>query len=163
MKKNLSFYLTGSILTAITVMLLVGAVTVSGSLYHCFDAYFAETKIEAEDEILLTYRYAKANGIAVGDTMELAGITFRVCGLGMKPDYAIMLREFPDSVPDKDGFGIGILSKEAIKSLGAGMEYYSIRYGDKEKETAFRTEIYEKYGTVEYVEQKANTRISLIY
>ena len=45
-KKNLSFYLTGSILTAITVMLLVGAVTVSGSLYHCFDAYFAETKIE---------------------------------------------------------------------------------------------------------------------
>ena len=89
--------------------------------------------------------------------MELAGKTFRVCGLGMKPDYAIMLREFPDSVPDKDGFGIGILS------LGAGMEYYSIRYGDKEKETAFRTEIYEKYGTVEYVEQKANTRISLIY
>lgn len=61
------------------------------------------------------------------------------------------------------GSGIGILSKEAIKSLGAGMEYYSIRYGDKEKETAFRTEIYEKYGTVEYVEQKANTRISLIY
>ncbi|CDF41540.1 unknown [Roseburia sp. CAG:182] len=55
------------------------------------------------------------------------------------------------------------MSKEAIKSLGAGMEYYSIRYGDKEKETAFRTEIYEKYGTVEYVEQKANTRISLIY
>ena len=45
-KKNLSFYLTGSILTAITVMLLVGAVTVSGSLYHCFDAYFSETKIE---------------------------------------------------------------------------------------------------------------------
>lgn len=224
-KKNLSFYLTGSILTALTVMLLVGAVTVSGSLYHCFDAYFAETKIEdaefatlseipedemeqlkeqydvtiekqqyqdlsyqgtrlrlfaetgemdlptvtegrnieAEDEILLTYRYAKANGIAVGDTMELAGKTFRVCGLGMKPDYAIMLREFSDSVPDKDGFGIGILSKEAIKSLGAGMEYYSVRYGDKEKETAFRTEIYEKYGTVEYVERKANTRISLIY
>lgn len=35
-KKNLSFYLTGSILTAITVMLLVGAVTVSGSLYPLF-------------------------------------------------------------------------------------------------------------------------------
>lgn len=35
-EKNLSFYLTGSILTAITVMLLVGAVTVSGSLYPLF-------------------------------------------------------------------------------------------------------------------------------
>ena len=46
MKKNLSFYLTGSILTAITVMLLVGAVTVSSSIYQCFDPYFAKTKIE---------------------------------------------------------------------------------------------------------------------
>ena len=45
-KKNLSFYLTGSILTAITVMLLVGAVTVSSSIYQCFDPYFAKTKIE---------------------------------------------------------------------------------------------------------------------
>ena len=223
--KNLSFYLTGSILTAITAMLLVGAVTVSSSLYDCFDSYFAETKIEdgefiAEseiseseiedlkkrydvtiekqqymdfsyqdtrlrlfagtekmdiptvtegrdiqeaDEILLTYRYAKANGIAVGDTLDLAGKKFRVCGLGMKPDYAIMLHEFSDSIPDKAGFGIGIISRETMESLGKGTEYYSVRYGDKSRENAFRTEIYEKYGTMEYVEREANTRVSLIY
>lgn len=34
--KNLSFYLTGSILTAITIMLLVGAFAVSHSIYECF-------------------------------------------------------------------------------------------------------------------------------
>lgn len=35
--------------------------------------------------------------------------------------------------------------------------------GDPTKETAFRTEISEKYGTTEYIEQKANSRIRLIY
>lgn len=225
MKKNLSFYLTGSILTAITVMLLVGAVTVSSSIYQCFDPYFAKTKIEdgefvteseisagklrelekqydvtiekqqyldfsyddtrlrvfartdkidlvtvtvgrnvqAADEILLTWRYAKAHGITVGDTIELAGRQFHVCGLGMKPDYAIMLYELSESVPDKDGFGIGIVTAEAMESLGNGVRYYSVRYGDPTKETAFRTEISEKYGTTEYIEQKANSRIRLIY
>ena len=44
--KNLSFYLTGSVLTAITIMLLVGAFAVSNSLYFCFDDYFVKTNIE---------------------------------------------------------------------------------------------------------------------
>ena len=157
--KNLSFYLTGSILTAITIMLLVGAFAVSHSIYECFTPYFDETrvedasfvtmteipeeerealekaydvtlerqqytdldydgtrlrlfaatekldlytvsegrKIEAADDIVVTYRYAKANHIAVGDTLHLAGRDFQVCGLGMKPDYAIMLYDLSAS------------------------------------------------------------------
>ena len=46
--KNLSFYLTGSILTAITIMLLVGAFAVSHSIYECFTPYFDETRVEDE-------------------------------------------------------------------------------------------------------------------
>lgn len=49
--KNLSFYLTGSVLTAITVMLLVGAFSVSNSLYQCFDDYFEKTNIEYVKEL----------------------------------------------------------------------------------------------------------------
>ena len=223
--KQLSFYLTGSILTAITVMLLVGAFAVSNSLYSRFDEYFLETKIEdasfvtltpipdeeleelektydvtlerqqyvdltygdtklrvfaeteemdlhtvsegrdieAEDEVLVTWRYAKANDIAVGDVLTLAGQDFTVCGLGMKSDYAVMFYDLSESMPDKEGFGIGIVSKKALERIGKASEYYSVRYGDRSRETAFRTATYEQYETQEYLEREANSRISLIY
>ena len=224
-KKNLSFYLTGSLLAAVTVMLLIGAFSVSESLYAWADAYYEKTKIEdgsfqtqrpigdaelsqleqAYDlelerqtyvdvayhdgrlrlfsptekmnrytisegsgltqtgELLLTYRYAKANGIAVGDTVEMAGTQFTVCGLMMKPDYAVMLYDLTETIPDNDGFGIGMLDPEDLAAAGGGAEQYSVRYHDWGTESAFRTKIYEAYGTQEYIEREANSRISLIY
>lgn len=260
-KKNLSFYLTGSLLTAITVMLLIGAFAVSESLYTWADAYYEKTNIEdasfqtqipiTEEEmaqlekdydltlekqeyldfayqdtklrlfsptekmdyytitegsdlkepgdILLTYRYAKANNIAIGDTMVIGqdgtaaksagqdstaaqsagqvdivsaeqgdsvsaeGKTFTVCGLIMKSDYAVMLYDLTETAADKSGFGIGIVYPEDFAVLGNGALQYSVRYLDRDKETAFRTEIYEKYDTQEYLEKAANSRISLIY
>ena len=223
--KKLSFYLTGSVLTAITIMLVVGAFAVSRTLYDRYDRYFAETKVEdgyfttgtaisdaeqkeledqyqvelepqqyinlnyqdtkfrlfaetqqvdlytvtegrrleTADEIVVTYKYAKANGIAVGDTLELAGKKFQVCGLGIKPDYAVMFYDFSESIANKEGFGIGIISREAMDRLSGAAEYYSVRYLDPKQEQAFRTEIYEKYGTQEYVEQKSNPRIWIMY
>ncbi len=229
-KKNLSFYLTGSLLTAITVMLLIGAFAVSESLYTWADAYYEKTNIEdasfqtqipiTEEEmaqlekdydltlekqeyldfayqdtrlrlfsptekmdyytitegsdlkesgdILLTYRYAKANNIAIGDTMVIgqdgtAGKSFTVRGLIMKSDYAVMLYDLTETAPDKSGFGIGIVYPEDFAVLGNGAQQYSVLYRDREKETAFRTEIYEKYDTQEYLEKASNSRISLIY
>lgn len=260
-KKNLSFYLTGSLLTAITVMLLIGAFAVSESLYTWADVYYEKTNIEdasfqtqipiTEEEmaeleknydltlekqeyldftyqdtklrlfsptekmdyytitegsdlkepgdILLTYRYAKANNIAIGDTMVIGqdgtaaksagqdsmaaqsagqvdivsaeqgdsvsaeGKTFTVCGLIMKSDYAVMLYDLTETAADKCGFGIGIVYPEDFAVLGNGALQYSVRYRDRDKETAFRTEIYEKYDTQEYLEKAANSRISLIY
>ena len=234
-KKNLSFYLTGSLLTAITVMLLIGAFAVSESLYTWADAYYEKTNIEdasfqtqipiTEEEmaqlekdydltlekqeyldfayqdtklrlfsptekmdyytitegsdlkepgdILLTYRYAKANNIAIEDTMVIGqdgtaaqsaeGKSFTVCGLIMKSDYAVMLYDLTETAADKSGFGIGIVYPEDFAVLGNGALQYSVRYLDRDKETAFRTEIYEKYDTQEYLEKAANSRISLIY
>ncbi len=229
-KKNLSFYLTGSLLTAITVMLLIGAFAVCESLYTWADAYYEKTNIEdasfqtqipiTEEEmaqlekdydltlekqeyldfayqdtrlrlfsptekmdyytitegsdlkepgdILLTYRYAKANNIVIGDTMVIGqdgteGKSFTVRGLIMKSDYAVMLYDLTETAPDKSGFGIGIVYPEDFAVLGNGAQQYSALYRDREKETAFRTEIYEKYDTQEYLEKASNSRISLIY
>ena len=110
----------------------------------------------------MTYRYAKANHIAVGDTLHLAGRDFQVCGLGMKPDYAIMLYDLSESAADKEGFGIGIIGKDAMESLG-GTVFYSVRYKDQSLEKDFRKTVYEKYQTIEYLERSANSRISLMY
>ena len=133
--KNISFYLTGTVLTAITIMLLVGAFAVSNTLYDRFERFFAQNRIEdgefktetplteadiraleekyevvleqqhytdltyqdtklriftqmekldlasvlegedlqSDTDIMVTYRYAKANGIAVGDEITKIG------------------------------------------------------------------------------------------
>ena len=132
-------------------------------------------------DILLTYRYAKANNIAIGDTMVIGqdgtaaksagqsdnvsteGNSFTVRGFIMKSDYAVMLYDLSETAADKSGFGIGIVYPEDFAALGNGAQQYAVRYLDKEKETAFRTEIYEKYDTQEYLEKASNSRISLIY
>ena len=44
--KNISFYLTGTVLTAITIMLLIGAFAVSNTLYDRFERFFAQNRIE---------------------------------------------------------------------------------------------------------------------
>ena len=141
--KNISFYLTGTVLTAITIMLLVGAFAVSNTLYDRFDRFFAQNRIEdgefktetpltdadiraleeqyevvleqqhytdltyqdtklriftqmekldlasvlegedlqSDTDIMVTYHYAKANGIAVGDEITILGQKFHVSGL----------------------------------------------------------------------------------
>lgn len=119
--------------------------------------------IESGDELVLTYNYAKANSIAVGDKLKLAGREFTVCGLGMKSNYAIMLYDLSETIPNKSGFGIGIITQETMAELGTPMEFYSVRYRDPEQERAFRVELYQNYGTQEYVEKEANSRICLIY
>ena len=223
--KNISFYLTGTVLTAITIMLLVGAFAVSNTLYDRFERFFAQNRIEdgefkteipltdadiraleeqytvvleqqrytdlvyqdtklriftemekldlasvlegenlrSDTDILVTYRYAKANGIAVGDEITILGQRFHVCGFCNKSDYAVMLYDFTESMSDQDGFGIGIITKQAMEKLADPITYYAVRYQDKTKEQDFRKAVYDTYKTVEYMEKESNTRISLIF
>lgn len=222
--RDLSFYVTGTVLTAITVMLLIGAFAVADTLTFTFEEYFAKTHVEdaefttgnvipAEDiagleekynvimepqhyfeisredskmrifsvtervnavtasegmlpekksEIAITYHYAEQHGINVGDPFYLNGSMFTVSGLCMKPDYAIMLYDFNVMIADNDGFGIGIIRDEAMEEMEGVSTYYSVIYRDRSLENAFRKEIYETYGTTEYIERSANSRIEQI-
>lgn len=223
--RDLSFYVTGSLLTAITVMLLIGAFAVSDTIRQRFTDYFEATNVEDGEfttlreipeeamaaleaeygaalerqqyvdatygdtrvrlfeeteridlytltegekagkngEMVLTYNYAKANHVQIGDEMELAGKTFRVTGYGMKPDYAIMLYALTETIADKKGFGIGIISKEDMEGLQAPHVFYSVKYQEPEREKEFRRAVNEAYGIMEYIEKSANSRISLIF
>ena len=223
-KKDLSFYITGTVLTAITVMLLVGAFAVGDTLTVTFEDYFKKTnvedaqfktdvsipagdigrleekydvvlepqryfeilrdesrvrifsatdrinlytvsegrKAENENEIAITYNYAKLHDIKTGDTIDINGAKYTVSGLCMKPDYSIMLYDFTVMIADNNGFGIGIINRDTMDSVSTVNTYYSVVYNDKSKVNAFRKEIYEKYGTTEYIERAANNRIELI-
>lgn len=116
--------------------------------------------IESGDELVLTYNYAKANSIAVGDKLKLAGREFTVCGLGMKSDYAIMLYDLSETIPNKSGFGIGIITQETMAELGTPMEFYSVRYRDPEQEYAFREKLYQKKSRIF---NGSNAKLPVIY
>ena len=179
-KKNISFYITASLLTALTIMLWVGAFTVAETMTATYNRLFEEVSLEdacftvsreipeqevslleseygvllekqmyindpygesrirvfsdmdkldrthisegdalsADTDALITYNYAKANGINIGDDIKLAGQTFRVCGYCLKPDYAAMYAEFSDTFPDSENFGIAVIGKNAMQTSG---------------------------------------------
>lgn len=67
--------------------------------------------------MLLTYNYAKAQGLSVGDSITLAGSGFVISGLCLKPDYAAMYADFEDSFPNSADFGIALITGNAMESL----------------------------------------------
>lgn len=219
-KKNLSFYITATILTALTIMLWVGAFSVADTMTDTYNKTFNDSKLEDalftvseeistadipmlernysvtiekqnykntilndkrlrifadteklnliqviegskisdNSDILITYNYAKANNIAIGDNLELYGHSFSVCGYALKPDYAAMFAEFTDTFPDGKNFGIAIISRDAMDSLGSYSSYYSVKYSDTNKESSFREYIYKTHGTLQYIDKKDNPR-----
>ena len=111
-----------------------------------------------DDEVLLTYNYAKAQGLSIGDTITLAGHDYVICGLCIRPDYAAMYANPEDSFPNSTDFGIALITPNAMNSIGGYSSYYSVKYIIPEREADFRAAIYSRYGTLEYIGKSANPR-----
>ncbi len=220
LKKNLSFYITGSILTALCIMLWVSAFSVSRTVSGTYTSLFEENALEdgqftvstpltdqdinalesefsvllerqsfrnisyggtvirmfadaqktdkavilegaslrSDNDALLTYNYAKAQGLSVGDSITLAGRDFIVSGLCIRPDYAAMYANLDDSFPNSTDFGIALITKTAMDSVGGYSGYYSVKYLDPSREADFRAAVYSGFGTLEYVGKSANPR-----
>lgn len=220
LKKNLSFYITGSILTALCIMLWVGAFSVSRTVSGTYNRLFEENDLEDaqftvsspisdqdiselesefsvilerqcfqnisyngttirlfkdlqkldkavilegsplrnDNDVLLTYNYAKAQGLSVGDTITLAGQDYVISGLCIRPDYAAMYANLEDSFPNSTDFGIALITENAMNSIGGYSGYYSVKYPDPAQEADFRAAVYSRYGTLEYIARSANPR-----
>ena len=220
LKKNLSFYITGSILTALCIMLWVGAFSVSRTVSGTYTRLFEENALEdgqftvstplsdedinalesefsvilerqsfqnisygdttirlfadtqktdkvvilegaplsSDNDALITYNYARAQGLSVGDSITLAGRDFVVCGLCIKPDYAAMYANMEDSFPNSTDFGIAVITGNTMESIGGYSSYYSVKYLAPEQESDFRAAVYSRYGTLEYIGKSANPR-----
>jgi len=220
LKKNLSFYITGSVLTALCIMLWVGAFSVSKTVSGTYTRLFEENDLEdgqftvsspltdedisslesefsvilerqsfrnisrddttirlfgdtnkinkavilegsalgSDSDVILTYNYAKAHGLSVGDPITLDGLELVISGLCIKPDYAAMYANMDDSFPNSTNFGIALITKNAMDSVGGYSSYYSVKYLDPNREADFRSAVYSRYGTLEYVTKSANPR-----
>lgn len=220
LKKNLSFYITGSILTALCIMLWVGAFSVSRTVSGTYNRLFDENDLEDgqftvsspisdqeiselesefsvilerqsfqnisyngttirlfkdlqkldkafilegsplrnDNDVLLTYNYAKAQGLSVGDTITLSGHDYVISGLCIRPDYAAMYADPADSFPNSTDFGLALITENAMNSIGGYSGYYSVKYPDPAQEADFRAAVYSRYGTLEYIGKSANPR-----
>ncbi len=72
---------------------------------------------QADDEIVVEKRFCEVNDIHTGDTIEIAGHTFTVTGIGTSPDYNALFKELSDSVVDSKTFGTVFVTKQAYDML----------------------------------------------
>ena len=70
-------------------------------------------------EVLLERKFAKANSVSVGDTIEAAGINLTVSGLGTVPDYISVKKNMSDLKPDDADFGLLFVTSEGYDKLFA--------------------------------------------
>lgn len=86
------------------------------------------TPPQNSDDIVLEKLYAKENGISVGDTVDLSGLTFRVSGLGSTPDYSTVTSRASDTSPDHKEFGTAFLSSGGLERLRRAEPQWVIGY-----------------------------------
>lgn len=72
---------------------------------------------DTSDEAVIERRYAEENGIAVGDTIEIAGETLTVSALGATPDYNAVYRKVSDNVVDSRSFGLLFVTPEKYDEM----------------------------------------------
>ncbi len=85
-----------------------------------------------EDEVVLEKRYAAEHDLAVGDTIELIGKTYKITGVGCVPEYDMPIAKLSDMAVESTLFGLAFVTKEAyeeiIASEEAGIEEYCYAY-----------------------------------
>ena len=117
--------------------------------------------ISADEDILISRRFAEEHGIQIGDTMELFGQAFTVSGYVARPDYLYCLQDITDPFGNYDTFGLVIMKKEVMKRLTATVSSYGVSYRDPAREKEFRKALYETAESNEYMTDSQNPRLSL--
>ena len=80
---------------------------------------------EGDREIALERRYSEKNHLQPGDQIQVAGISFTVCGIVTTPDYEGPFQTLGDSSIDSRSFGTGFLTDgayEALQETGKGLQ-----------------------------------------
>ena len=117
--------------------------------------------ISADEDILISRRFAEGHDIRIGDTMELFGQEFMVSGYVARPDYLYCLQDMTDPFGNYDTFGLVIMKKEVMKRLTAVVSSYGVIYRDPAREKEFRKALYETAEPDEYMADSQNPRLSL--
>lgn len=111
------------------------------------------------DEVVIEKRYANEHALGVGDRIDIAGVEYKITGIGTTPDYEAAFKEFSDSSIDSERFGTAFVTEEAYttmqesgKSDKTESYYYAYRLNDKMSNEELRKKIKEFDFSAEEVE-----------
>jgi len=98
-----------------------GTTTLNG-LHLVKGRYFSQ---QSDLEVILSDRFARANGLAVGDTIRAAmnnkKYALRIVGLGLSPEYVYVIRNTQEILPSPERFGI-LWVKESLAETAFDMQ-----------------------------------------
>jgi len=105
-------------------------------------SYFAGRAPEASDEIALDDTFCSKHGLSVGDSLDLEGKHFTICGIMVLPDYNTLMRSNTDFVMDMQTFSVALVTEKGFTRLsGVSTTYtYSLIFDDKTLSVSDRIE-----------------------
>lgn len=107
----------------------------------------------ADNEIALEKHYCRANGIELGDIINIAGIDFEVVGIGSTPDYDDVLENLTDATSNALLFGTAFVTEKGYDNLresGKALSAESVQYAYRITGTITQDELREELSKMEF-------------
>ena len=105
-------------------------------------SYCEGTEPQEDDEVAIDRVFAKNNGLAVGDTVELSGRTYTICGIMTQPDSQALFLNNSDFTINTVTFGVAEVTGAGFAALedagGAPTYTYSFVFNDRDLSVADR-------------------------
>lgn len=112
----------------------------------------------SDKEIMISERFADAQKLKIGDSIDICGESFRISGYMVRTDYLCMLRELTDSFPDYSSFGLAVANRSVVSELTDSRSYYAVRY-QKDNSVEFRKGINSDRRILNYTAVNNNIRV----
>ena len=107
-------------------------------------SYCEGVEPQADDEVAVDRIFAKNNGLAVGDTVELSGRTYTICGIMTQPDSQALFLNNSDFTVNTITYGVAEVTDAGFAALedagGAPTYTYSFVFNDRDLSVADRTD-----------------------
>ena len=107
-------------------------------------SYCEGTEPQEDDEVAIDRVFAKNNGLAVGDTIELCDRTYTICGIMTQPDSQALFPNNSDFTVNTITYGVAEVTDAGFAALedagGAPTYTYSFVFNDRDLSVADRTD-----------------------
>lgn len=107
-------------------------------------SYCEGTKPQEDDEVAIDRVFAKNNGLAVGDTIELCSRTYTICGIMTQPDSQALFPNNSDFTVNTITYGVAEVTDAGFTALedagGAPTYTYSFTFKNRDLSVAERTD-----------------------
>lgn len=83
---------------------------------------------ENNGEAVLEKRYAEVKEYSVDDTVTIAGVDFKIVGVGSVPDYDMPIAKLSDTAVESSSFGLAFVTSEQYEEIKANTDQKAEEY-----------------------------------